>query len=248
MWVNNLNIINIEFLSTVLNSRKHLNIIMPEFSDMQEGEKLPLIYCLHGLTGNCNDWLYSGGAKDIFKDYKFIAVFPSADNSFYSNIKYGQKYFDYIAYEVPNYIEKFFPADTTKRYIAGLSMGGYGALKIAFRNPERFVAAAAFSGVLDIEDACNRLNNDEVLAALIACFGKELKVLDEDNLFKLAKRKDIKMPIYISCGTEDFLYHENVNFVKSNPQLNIRFITEPGEHEWRLWHKNLAKFMEEISK
>lgn len=243
-----MNVINIEFLSEVLNSRKKLNILMPEFSELKHDEKLPIIYCLHGLTGNCDDWLISGGAKEIFKNYRFIAVFPSADNSFYCNMKHGYNYFDHIAYEIPKYVESLFPADTSKRYIAGLSMGGYGALKIALSNPERYKAAAAFSGVLDIASLSGRMKEQDIRSALVPCFGEEMIVPDNSDLFKLAKNKNIDIPIYVSCGTEDLLYEQSAKFVESNPHLKIKFISEPGEHEWKLWNLNLARFMEEINK
>lgn len=241
-----LNIINIDFLSKVLNSRKKLNIITPDFYDLNTSEKLPIIYCLHGLSGNCNDWIVSGNAKQIFNGKKVIAVFPSADNSFYCNMKYGGRYFDYIANEIPEYIAKLFPIDTSKQYIAGLSMGGYGAIKIALSYPERFLKAASFSGVLDIENACKQLNNKDIITELRNCFGHKLQVPNTDNLFYLSQKIQKKLPLYISCGINDFLYEQNTHFVKSNPQLDIRFISEPGEHEWALWTRNLEKFVEDI--
>ena len=68
------------------------------------------------------------------------------------------------------------------------------------------------------------------------------------SAYTYGKNKNIDIPIYVSCGTEDLLYEQSTKFVECNPQLKIKFISEPGDHEWKLWNLNLARFMEEINK
>ena len=92
------------------------------------------------------------------------------------------------------------------------------------------------------------MKEQDIRSALVPCFGEEMIVPDNSDLFKLAKNKNIDIPIYVSCGTEDLLYEQSTKFVECNPQLKIKFISEPGDHEWKLWNLNLARFMEEINK
>lgn len=232
--------IQIDFFSTILNMRTRVVLCMPEFAELQG--KLPVVYCLHGLTGNCDDWPNNTAIMGKLREYPAIYVFPSAHNSFYCNMHYGQNFFEHIAFELPSYIESMYPIDTARRYICGLSMGGYGALKIALRNPERFAACGSFSGVLDIE----RASREPLFPSeMKACFGEQLQVPAEENCFALAKNKACaKLPVYIACGTEDFLFLDNEHFVAQNPQLNIHYVKESGDHDWFFWERHLFAFVQ----
>ncbi len=227
----------LEFFSPTLNMRTKVNVLLPEFAEITA--PLPVIYVLHGLTGNCDDWIRMGKAQALLRNYPVIAVFPSAHNSFYSNMRYGQDFYTHIAQELQDYVEGLLPIDRTQRYLCGLSMGGYGALKLALREPDRYRAAGAFSGVLDI---ANEANFARFPRELEACFGKSVPA--EDNLFALAENPACHtLPIYIACGTEDALFIQNERFVQENPQLRIDYIKEPGAHEWVFWERHLAKFL-----
>lgn len=226
----------LEFLSPTLNARTKINVLLPEFSQIKG--KLPVLYLLHGLTGNSEDWLHMGHAKAVLSQYPLIAVLPSAQNSFYCDMVHGQAFYSHIAKELQDYIEGLLPIDQSQRYVCGLSMGGYGALKLALREPGRYQACGALSGVLDILEAHK---NSRFPAEMQAAFGDKVK--PEEDLFHLAKLagRD-KLPLYIACGTEDFLFPHNERFVQENPTLNILYTKEAGDHTWDFWEKHLAKF------
>lgn len=226
----------LEFLSPVLNARTKVNVLLPEFSQIKD--KLPVLYLLHGLTGNCDDWLHMGHAKAVLSKYPLIAVLPSAQNSFYCNMAHGQAFYTHIAKELQDYVEGLLPIEQSRRYVCGLSMGAYGALKLALREPKRYQACGALSGVLDIVQA-HRFSNFS--REMQAAFGDTVK--QEEDLFHLAKQSDCeKLPLYIACGTEDFLFSYNERFVQENPQLDIRYVKETGDHTWDFWERHLEKF------
>lgn len=228
---------HLQFHSPSLNMHTRVNVLLPEFFELQG--RLPVVYLLHGLTGDCDDWLYMAKAKQLASRYNIILVFPSAHNSFYTDMRYGQKFYTYIAQELQGYIESLLPIDTAQRYLCGLSMGGYGALKIALRSPSRYRAVGAFSGVLDIAE---ERNFKRFPAEFAACFGS--RVPPEEDLFHLAKQPGAEdLPIYLACGTEDELFPQNERFAAENSHLNLRYVKEPGGHEWPFWERHLAAFL-----
>lgn len=111
-------------------------------------EDMPILYLLHGLSDDNTMW---SRYTDIerFADYRgFIVVMPEVQRSFYSDMVYGPNYFSYIADELPQLVKSLFGIERPreKTFVAGLSMGGYGAAKVALSRPDRYMAAASFSG------------------------------------------------------------------------------------------------------
>lgn len=241
--------IQFEFLSECMNMRTNFNMFLPEFFEIKDN--IPVLYLLHGLTGNCDDWKTMANAKGICSQYNIAVIMPSAANSFYTNMLYGPKYFEYIANELPSYIKKLFPLLQDKWHIAGLSMGGYGAFKIAMHYPERFISAGSFSGCLDLQAMIDRKKHPEINQALKACIGESLQTPKKDDLFYLAKSMQISqnpnLAMYMYCGEQDFLYDDNEKFYQiNNSILNLEKHTEPGGHEWRLWEKHLKMYLQKV--
>ncbi|HRU01649.1 MAG TPA: alpha/beta hydrolase-fold protein, partial [Victivallales bacterium] len=123
-------------------------------------------------------------------------------------------------------------------------MGGYGAFKLALRKSERFSAAGSFSGALTLD--WMRTNKERELETK-SIFGEKLK--EEDDLLrisqKLAKTNKVKPRLYQSCGTEDFLYQENLKFKKHLEKLgyDLSYSERPGSHEWGFWDIEIQKFL-----
>ncbi len=134
-----------------------LNLIIPEPGEMKG---LPIrerkvLYLLHGLSDDASAWARYSKIEIYARKYGLVVVMPSVGRSFYTDQPNGQKYFTYLVEELPRYLEEVFgiPRARENTLIAGLSMGGYGAMKAALLYPERYFAAASFSGVLSLNVA-----------------------------------------------------------------------------------------------
>jgi putative tributyrin esterase len=187
-------------------------------------------------------------------------VMPAVNLSFYTNMATGQRYFDYIADELPEIMREFFHFSGKREdnFVAGLSMGGYGAIKLALSRPGQYAAAASLSGALDIVSLIERRKHMPAPAAdpsrakfFDYIFGDldSLKNSKHDlfYLLKTGKRKKGGLPkLYVTCGTEDFLYADNVRFRDYANQLSIElsYYEEPGEHEWGFWDRNIQKVID----
>ena len=218
-----------------------VNILLPE----EPADDVPVLYLLHGMHGDYSSWT-SGSAIGKYARMRNIAVvMPSAANSFYCNMKYGERYYDYITEELPAFIAKNFPRISQKRektFIAGLSMGGYGAVKIALRNPDRYAACASLSGCLDL---ASRIEEDKVKwkSVAIANWGENYREVfpnSKDDLFHLIDTfpKDKEKPrIFFACGTEDYLYGVNQSFRRhiEGKGFETYYDEGPGAHNWIFW-------------
>ena len=164
----------------------------------------------------------------------------------------GKGYWTFISEEVPSIARSLFPLSAARKdnFVAGLSMGGYGAMKLALTFPDRFAAAASLSGALDVSQVvkgAGRAWKDEMRNI----FGDLKKVEGSPNdLFTLAGNvaasKWRKIPLYVWCGTEDFLIEANHTF-KTRADLlglNLTYEEGPGVHEWSYWDRKIQRVLE----
>jgi S-formylglutathione hydrolase FrmB len=215
----------------------------------QQGEP-PVLYLLHGLSDDDTTWLRRTSIERYVAPLGLAVVMPQVHRSFYTDEARGLRYWTYLSEELPTLVERFFrvsprPEDT---FVAGLSMGGYGAFKWALRRPDRFAAAASLSGALDIarrQDGWAPVE-DPHLAHRV--FGDRPLTGTENDLFLLlegaatppAAATDPRphLPsLYLCCGTADPLHEENVRFAAACDANGIPVTSEfgPGEHEWGYW-------------
>lgn len=240
-----------EFYSESLRMTTQLKVIFPDRSNdvtpVIPGEP-GVLYLLHGLAANAGEWTRFSKIEYYAKKYNLIVVMPEVQRSFYMDTAYGPKYFTYVSEELPQICGTWFrlPQGREKTFIAGESMGGYGALKCALRRPERFGAAASLSGVLDfVRTARDILQGNWVDVEpreMLALLGEEGVVKAEDDLLALVKReaKDRNRPrLFQTCGTEDFLYTHNLTFrdTASAAGYGHTYMEGPGDHEWPFWDK-----------
>ncbi len=242
-------LLQVEFFSQVLGKAMSMNVILPQTAAGQIGidqkerdTTYPTIYLLHGMSDNHSAWLRYTAIERYANARGLAVVMPNADLSFYSDMVHGGKYFRYIAEELPAICHDFFPRMSTKReetFIGGLSMGGYGAMKVGLSYPEVFSHIISFSGVLDVGQFaidCSRR------AAMEANFGDVSTVAGSDNdLYviadKLAKSGKEKPKLYFWCGTEDFLYYAHEKAIVEFPKMgyDLTHSTSPGSHGWIWW-------------
>ncbi len=227
----------------MLGMHTEVSVVMPQKSTKGEiglnqntnNNEYKCLYLLHGLSDDNTTWLRRTSIERYALDYGVCVVMPSGGKSFYTDMKYGMNYFSYITEELPNIISEFLKISPNREdtYIAGQSMGGYGALKAALRKPENYNAVAGLSSVADIKS----LPIDKVLEPV---FGTETSIPDEDDLFYLAEKTNsspLKPRIYMGVGTEDFLYKSNIKLKEHFEKLDYDFTYQEskGEHNWEFW-------------
>jgi len=244
-------LINLNFFSQTLGMQTEVLVAIPQRSvvgqigieNKAEEKKYKCLYLLHGLSDDQTIWLRRTSIERYAAEYGICVVMPCAHKSFYTDMKYGNKYYTYIAKELPGIIREFFNVSEKREdnFLAGNSMGGYGALKIALRNGDTFSAAAGLSSVAHIR--CNLFTDVK-----IPIFGEELQIPDEEDLFWLAQEhnNDANKPrIYMVVGTEDYLYQDNVRLKESFQGLDYdyTYVEEAGDHCWEFWDKHIPNVL-----
>lgn len=248
--------LQVQFFSKALNVASTVNVIMPEPSMgigvEAKGEKEPpkVLYLLHGYSDDHSIWQRRTSVERYAAAHNLAVIMPAVNHSFYTNEAVGEKYWDYVAEELPEAMHRFFrlsdkPEDT---FVAGLSMGGYGSMKLALTHPERFAAAATFSGCVDIADMTHR--DGKSLANMERIFGDLDKVPgSEHDLMALLKKNGKaahKPKLYVSCGTADFLYHMHGKFIKAAEESgwDVTHYEKPDAvHEWGFWDEQIKWFI-----
>ncbi len=241
--------IQCNFHSDALGMASSMNVILPQQSNTQIGmdggtskTEYPVLYLLHGCSDDHSIWGRRTSIERYVAGMDLAVVMPNVHRSFYTDMKNGGRYWEFISEELPRIVKSFFPVSTRREdtFVAGLSMGGYGALKLALRCPEKFSAGASLSGVTDIYGFWK--GNENFNKDMNLVFGTPDEFLDSENdLFKLSRElkesgKDIPM-LFQACGTEDFLYDGNLKFRDYLRELDydLHYQESPGVHSWDFW-------------
>lgn len=250
-------LIDIKFASEVLGRCVEISVVMPQRStngqigiENNAGDgKYKTLVLLHGLSDDHTIWLRRTSIERYATERGICVICPSAERSFYTDMKTGDKFYTFISDEVLKIASEYLPISQRREdtFIAGNSMGGYGALKIALRNPQKFAGAAGLSSVADIEDFMDNIRPD--LKNLI--FGD--LIAEEEKLECLSKKADelsVKPRIYMAVGTEDFLYDENVKLREIFEGLNFDYIYKerPGVHNWDYWDEQIKDVLSWMDK
>ncbi len=224
-----------------------VSVLLPEMKNMTD-EPLETLYLLHGYSDDHTAWMRKGRMEEYAEKYRLCVVMPEVAHSFYTDLPWDEGYFTFVGKELPAYLEKLLPLrkDRAGRFVAGLSMGGYGAMKLALTYPDRFAAAASLSGAVWLEDEFGKNGRGRHLlhvlfdsAEEMAEAGCSLTAL-ADGLTKATAPR-----IYQACGTEDFLYEANQKFFAAHGErLGITYVTEPGIHNWDFWQRHIQKALE----
>lgn len=253
--------ITCDFFSEVLMLNTSMTVILPEQTTNQigmqnnkrEGQKHPTLYLLHGFSDNHTIWSRRTSIERYVAELGIAVVMPDVDHSFYTDMKYGKNYWTFITEELPRVARSFFPLSDKREdnFIAGLSMGGYGALKWGLNKPDQFAAIATLSGALDIVSHVKNTKglNDPMQMTFYNAFG-DLDLTDTTHdVLSLVKKIDSsdgpKPKIYQACGTEDFLYEENVKFknVCEDTDLDVVTTFDTGTHEWGYWDYHIQRVL-----
>ena len=247
-------LLHMHLYSTALGSSSEVNIILPEnpkgvLPIGQPEETYKTLWLLHGLNGDHNSWIRETAIEAYVKKYKIAVVMPNVHRSWYTDTCDEVRYFTYITKELPEMLRSYFRGMTDKRednYIAGLSMGGYGAVKAALTYPENYAAFASLSGSLDITRRGRSINIPEWRRVFDYNLqsGEELAGTHHD-VFALAEKairggKDLPR-YYQWCGVDDELIKVNRRFHDHLVELGFEHVCEegPGDHSWPWWDEHI---------
>lgn len=240
------NILQMEVLMNVILPQKTNKVIGTSTSGM--AREIPVLYLLHGMGGNHSVWERRTSIERYAADYGVAVIMPSTDLGWYTDTTYDMNYWTFIADELPKIIHELFPQLSQKRentYAAGLSMGGYGALKLGLRKPENFSAVASLSGAVLLGIQMEQLLNVRNQCYWEGIFGPLDEVENSENaplhLLKKLVNSEKELPrIFLACGTEDMLYKSNVEMSKQMDKLGVPHTFEfgSGEHDWVFWDRS----------
>lgn len=251
-------LIHCQFYSQVLGLMSTMSVILPdpppsEATGIQTNARprYPTLYLLHGMSDDHTAWQRQTAIERYVAGLNLAVVMPAVQRSYYANMTTGLRYWTFISEEVPALAHRFFPLSTRRdeTYVAGLSMGGYGAFKLALTFPDRYAAAASLSGALDVV-ARAQTDAEAGIDELGHIFGPiDSLVGSSDDLFALAQRlskaREPRPLLYQWCGTEDSLYADNVRFHAHAKALglDIRYEEGPGGHTWACWDAQIQRVL-----
>ena len=235
-------------------------VYMPGMEKREEGKPYKTLYLLHGIIGDCTDWLYGTRIRRWAEERDLCVVMPSGDNAMYLDQPWaGNCYSEYIGRELVEFTRKTFPLSHKKEdtYIGGLSMGGYGAIYNGLKYSDTFGAVVALSSALIV---------DETLPVEVpephfpserndykrSIFGPDLEevVRSDKNPVVLVKRlldEKKELPkLFMACGEDDFLKVKNDAFAAFLKEKGVAFTYEtgPGSHEWDFWDTYIRKALD----
>lgn len=238
------------FDSQTLDLSLGMNVILPEHPDAWN-EPPAVLYLLHGLSDDHTIWSRRTSIERYAADYPLAIVMPDVHKSFYCDMAHGSDYWAFISDELPSLVERWFNVsrDPAKTFVAGLSMGGYGAIKLALECPDRFAAAASLSGALDIAAHIDDEFDESRTRAFQAIFGDLQNVPGSGNDLIAQLGKIQKAPatdLYVCCGTADDLYPDSVAFraAAGSVGLNLTYEESPGDHDWAYWDTHIQRVLE----
>lgn len=239
------------FFSNTLAKCVSVNVIMPRYCDKKE---LKTVYLFHGLSDDESMWCRRTSIERYAENRNMMIVMPDGGRSFYTDAVAGENYWSFISVELPEFIADMFNITPERKntFAAGLSMGGYGALKLGLRCPERFAAVAGLSSVTDIKCRFKAESSAAWRPELRRIFGGISQLVSRGNdLFDLAEKavaSGQNLPEIMSiCGNADFMIRDNRKFNHFMQQINYpeyhAFIRH-GSHTWEFWDEHIQEVLD----
>ena len=246
-----------------LQRRTSISVILPSdnlhfLQDTEEIVPQPYktLYLLHGLYGSDDIFLANTSIQKFAEDHGIAIVIPCGENSFYvDNEKAHAYYGEYVGQELLDITRNIFPLSDKREdtFIAGFSMGGYGAIRNGLKYFQNFskigmISAALITDeIVDYSDSSNVLRSREFYESVFGNLS-DVKNSDKDPKYLIENCPDVP-DIYMACGVDDFLFEKNADFYDFLKYKNIdaTFVEAPGEHTWEFCDKYIKKFIETLS-
>jgi S-formylglutathione hydrolase FrmB len=247
----------IQFKSDLVGQVLPYNILLP-VGYAESNKRYPVLYLLHGLFGRYDDWIKRTNLAEYAAHYDVIVVTPEGHDSWYTDSARvpGDKYESYFIRELISDVDARFRTikDRRARGVAGLSMGGYGALKYGLKHPEQFAFAGSLSGAFD---PATRTDDhpgfawDILRPSINAVFGApDSEIRKTNNLHQIARSLSdsqiASLPyLYFDCGLED-------GFLATNRELADILLARkiphqyrqlPGAHDWSYWDQQVREVL-----
>ncbi len=226
----------VHWFSKVLGKQVGMFVILPDAG----APPFPTFYLLHGLSDDYTIWHRRTRIEWYVRDLPLMVVMPDGFRGFYTNNEGGPQYATYMAEELPAFVERHFAArpDRSGRCVGGLSMGGYGALRLALGYPDRYVSATSHSGALGFGHEAPP--ESDFRAAEFRRITGPQPAGSQHDLYALARSARDRGPVpalRIDCGTEDHLLRANRQFAEYLRELGIahEYAEFPGAHTWDYW-------------
>jgi len=249
----NVAILDVTFHSASLNREMPYRVILPV--SVKQGERLPVVYLLHGGGGGFRDW---SNDSDVarFAEAGLILVMPEGASSYYTNAvdPPQDRYEDYIVQDLIADVESRLPVETGRpnRAIVGVSMGGFGAVKLALRHPEVFIFVGGISSAIDVPRrpfTIKRLSQSRHYGAIFGAAGSQTR--RDNDPFVLARTADpaVLPYFFLTCGEQEGLLPANREFADLLARRHFRFDfhTAPGNHDWNQWNAWLPTLFQSLS-
>lgn len=240
-------LLDVDLFSDALEMGTSLSVVLPQSTRGQIGvdpvtvpdRGWPVLYLLHGLSDDHTAWLRYTSIERYATAAGVAVVMPAVARSFYADEPHGHRYWTWVSEELPQRVAEMFrlsthPADT---WVAGLSMGGYGALRLGLTHPDRYAGAASLSGALDLARMIRRPDRDDLVQRLFAD-----GVPADADLLTLLEQAGSVPPLHLSCGTSDVLLPDTEAFAAAarGRGVDVTVDLRPGDHEWGLWDAVVA--------
>ncbi len=245
--------VDVTFHSAALGRDMQYRTVLP--AQIASDQKLPVLYLLHGGGGGFRDWSnYSDVAR--YAEHGLILVMPEGNSSYYTNsADHSQdRYEDYIVHDLIADVERRFPAlsGRTNRAIAGVSMGGFGAVVLALKHSDLFIFAGGLSSALDVPSrpfSIKRVGQWQHYRSIFGPLGSQSR--KESDPYVLVRAADpVKVPyLFLTCGEQEGLLSANKKFARmlQARRFQYEFHTAPGGHDWNQWDRLLPDLMASVT-
>lgn len=235
--------------SECLDKKMSIRAIIPSPGPSKEANietKAPLktLYLLHGWNGNHEDWTYYSNIVMLAEQNNLAVIMPDGENSFYANHASSAEYETYFAKELIEQTRFLFPLSDKREdtFIGGLSMGGYGALKLGFGHSDLFGKVFAFSSRIvhkndkyfDLDDDSNFINQ-QIKAMFNVKSYREIP--SELDIYQIIENASNRPDLLLACGEDDYLFPENQDLHEWLIEKGIdhKYLTGEGKHTWPYW-------------
>lgn len=248
----------IRFQSKLMGASLPYNVILPPDYDTSPTTRYPVLYLLHGLTGHYSDWSSRSNVADHAAQYRMIVVTPEGNDGWYTDNASvtTDKYESYILQElIPDVQQRYRTIEARYgRSVAGLSMGGYGAIKFGLKSSNTFAFAASMSGAFAItripEKDLGQLG--PILLKLFGPLGSDTR--KANDIFEIVQNmpatRVAALPFfYFDCGTEDplpsvFASNRDLAKLMFDKKIPHEFRQLPGDHSWAYWDQQIPHVLE----
>ena len=245
----NVKMVDVTFHSAALSRDMQYRAVMP--ANIALNQKFPVLYLLHGGGGGFHDWSnYSGVAR--YAEQGLILVMPEGNSSYYTNSadRPQDRYEDYIVHDLVADVEQRLPVASGRmhRAIAGVSMGGFGAVVLAFKHPELFIFAGGMSSALDVPSrpfSIKRVGQYRQHSSIFGPWGSHSRRASDPFVLARSASPAQAPYLFLTCGDQEGLLATNKKFAEllHQRQFAYEFHISHGGHDWNQWDRNLTDLM-----